>query len=87
MVMKRESLKQNYTLLMKEAVKSSGRKESVSLFRKADKVRLQLNTFKSTCNRCGGSGYQKKSVDVSSTCLSCYGKGYISRQRAKKAII
>ena len=33
-----------------------------------------------TCNKCGGNGYMKSSLNCYQTCLTCLGKGLVSDQ-------
>ena len=82
--MKARSLKKQYTDLLKDVDIANGRKETISLLRKAERIRKKIyKTTKYDCFKCKGLGYQRISQDVAKTCLSCYGKGYVIRNIIK----
>tara|TARA_Y100000589_G_scaffold75914_1_gene69708 strand:+ start:519 stop:779 length:261 start_codon:yes stop_codon:yes gene_type:complete len=76
--MKQKVLKKKYREILKVADLATGRKETVSLLHKAEKIRSKISKkVKYNCNKCNGYGYRRTSIDGAKTCLNCYGKGYI----------
>ena len=63
---------------MKGAEIATGRKETISLLHKAEKIRSKISKkIKYNCNKCNGYGYSRTSIDGAKTCLNCFGKGYL----------
>ena len=76
--MKEKVLLKKYNHLLNVAKLATGRKETVSLLRKAEKIRTKISKkIRYNCNKCNGYGYRRTSIDGAKTCLNCYGKGYI----------
>jgi len=76
--MTEKQLQKNYADLIKSADMANGRKETVSLLHKAEKVRTKiLKKFKKQCPNCNGHGYRRISIDGAKTCLVCFGKGFV----------
>ena len=76
--MKQKHLQKKYSELIKSGAQATGRKETISFFHKAAKVRskIYMNT-RETCPRCNGVGFKRVSLDVAKTCLFCCGKGVL----------
>ena len=71
-------IKVNYKKLLNEADKANGRKESVSYFNRAAKIKSKIySKTKTNCIKCNGLGYLRTSLDIARTCLCCYGKGFL----------
>tara|TARA_B100000965_G_scaffold17612_2_gene13267 strand:+ start:352 stop:603 length:252 start_codon:yes stop_codon:yes gene_type:complete len=82
--MKQKQLQKKYSELIKSGESANGRKETVSFFHKAEKVRTKiLNKTKKTCPKCKGIGFKRITLEVSKTCLHCYGNGFILREFEK----
>tara|TARA_Y100001970_G_scaffold293295_1_gene439122 strand:- start:321 stop:572 length:252 start_codon:yes stop_codon:yes gene_type:complete len=82
--MKQKQLQKKYSELIKSGNTANGRKETVSFFHKAEKVRTKiLNRTKKTCPKCNGIGFKRISLEISKTCLYCCGKGFILRNYEK----
>ncbi len=76
--MKQKQLKKKYSELLKSGVLANGRKETISYFHKAAKVRSKIyNNSNSTCPKCNGVGFKRVSLEVAKTCLFCCGKGFL----------
>ena len=76
--MKQKVLKKKYDEILRVAQSATGRKETVSLLHKAEKIRSKiLKKVRHSCNKCNGYGYRRTSIDGAKTCLSCFGKGYV----------
>ena len=79
--MKKKVLQRKYEEILKTAELASGRKETVSLLHKAEKLRSKISKkIRYNCNRCNGYGYRRTSINGAKTCLHCFGKGYILRK-------
>ena len=75
--MKKKVLQNKYDELLKFAELATGRKETVSLLHKAEKIRSKFpKKVRFNCIKCNGYGYRRTSIDGAKTCLNCYGKGY-----------
>ena len=75
--MTKKDLTKKYKTLMKSADLAFGRKETISLLHKAEKLRSKIYTpIKKICPDCNGSGIKRVSVDGSKTCFNCFGKGF-----------
>ena len=75
--MKKKVLQKKYDEILMVAKLATGRKETVSLLHKAEKIRTKISKkVRFNCNRCNGYGYRRTSIDGAKTCLNCYGKGY-----------
>ena len=73
-----KELKLNYKMLLNEANKAKGRKETVSYLNKAAKLRSKfLSRTQTSCIKCNGVGFLRISLDEARTCLYCYGKGFL----------
>ena len=82
--MKKTKLSVKYIDLLKTAKEVTGRKETVSLLHKAEKIRIKI--IRETVNRCKscyGSGFKRVSINYSKTCLRCFGKGYTIKKYRK----
>ena len=76
--MKRKILQKKYDEILKVAETANGRKETVSLLHKAEKIRSKISKkVRYNCKKCNGYGYRRTSIDGARTCLNCYGKGYV----------
>ena len=76
--MKQKILKKKYDEILKVAESATGRKETVSLLHKAEKIRSKIiKKVRHRCHKCNGYGYRRTSIDGAKTCLNCFGKGYI----------
>ena len=76
--MKQKVLQKKYDELLKVAELATGRKETVSLLHKAEKIRSKIKKkVRYNCNQCNGHGYRRTSIDAAKTCLHCFGKGYL----------
>ena len=76
--MKQKVLKKKYDEILKVAESATGRKETVSLLHKAEKIRSKIiKKVRNRCNKCNGYGYRRTSIDGAKTCLNCFGKGYV----------
>ena len=76
--MKQKVLQKKYDEIIKVVELANGRKEVVSLLRKAEKIRSRISKkTRYNCNKCNGYGYRRTSIDGAKTCLNCFGKGYI----------
>ena len=75
--MKKKFLQNKYEELLKVAELATGRKETVSLLHKAEKIRSKISKkIRYNCHKCNGHGYRRTSIDAAKTCLYCFGKGY-----------
>ena len=82
--MMQKQLKKKYVELLNNANEAQGRKETISLLHKAEKIRTKIiKTTSSKCSKCNGSGYLRLSIDEAKTCLECFGKGYIKKSLIK----
>ena len=78
--MKKKQLQKKYTELIQSGHIASGRKEAVSFYHKAAKVRSKIyKKSKITCSICNGVGIKRVSIEITKTCLSCCGRGYVLR--------
>ena len=76
--MKQKVLQKSYEEILEVAKSATGRKETVSLLHKAEKIRSKISKkARYKCNKCNGYGYRRTSIDGARTCLNCYGKGYV----------
>ena len=76
--MEKKVLQKKYNEILKIAESAKGRKETVSLLHKAEKLRSRITKkIRYNCSKCNGHGYRRTSIDVAKTCLNCFGKGYI----------
>ena len=76
--MKQKILQKEYDEILKVAEHATGRKETVSLLHKAEKIRSKISKkVRYNCNKCNGYGYRRTSIDGAKTCLICFGKGYV----------
>tara|TARA_Y100000589_G_scaffold311025_1_gene330004 strand:- start:510 stop:770 length:261 start_codon:yes stop_codon:yes gene_type:complete len=76
--MKQKILQKKYNDLLKGAEKATGRKETISLLHKAEKIRTKITKkVRYNCKKCNGYGYRRISIDGAKTCLNCFGKGYV----------
>ena len=76
--MKQKVLKKKYDEILKVAETATGRKETVSLLHKAEKIRSKIiKKVRHRCHKCNGYGYRRISIDGAKTCLYCFGKGYL----------
>ena len=79
--MKKKVLQSKYDEMLKSAELASGRKETVSLLHKAEKIRIKISKkVRYNCNKCNGYGYRRTSINGAKTCLHCFGKGYILKK-------
>ncbi len=77
--MTNKELKKKYKSLIKSADLANGRKETISLLHKAEKLRSKIHKpVKKRCSDCNGSGVRRVSVEVSKTCFKCFGKGFLN---------
>ena len=75
--MKEKVLQIKYDEIIKVAELATGRKETVSLLHKAEKIRSKISKkVRYNCLKCNGFGYRRTSIDGAKTCLNCFGKGY-----------
>ena len=78
--MKQKQLQKKYSELIKNGDIANGRKETVSFYHKAAKVRSKIyKKSKVTCSSCNGAGFKRVSVDASKTCLICCGRGFVMK--------
>ena len=71
--MKKKVLQKKYDEILKIAESATGRKETVSLLHKAEKIRSKISKrVRFNCNKCNGYGYRRTSIDGAKTCLNCY---------------
>ena len=76
--MKQKFLQKRYVEILKDVQSATGRKETVSLLHKAEKIRSKISKkVRYKCNKCNGYGYRRTSIDGAKTCLYCFGKGYV----------
>ena len=76
--MKKNTLQKKYKEILKDAESANGRKETVALLHKAEKIRSKISKkVRYNCNKCNGYGYRRTSIDGAKTCLNCFGKGYV----------
>ena len=76
--MKQKILQIKYDEILKSAEHATGRKETISLLHKAEKIRSKISKkVRYNCNKCNGYGYRRTSIDGARTCLNCFGKGYV----------
>tara|TARA_B100000963_G_C22320287_1_gene534045 strand:+ start:215 stop:475 length:261 start_codon:yes stop_codon:yes gene_type:complete len=76
--MKKKVLQKKYDEILRVAESANGRKETVSLLHKAEKIRSKISKkVRYNCNKCNGHGYRRISIDGAKTCLNCFGKGYV----------
>ena len=84
--MKQKMLQKKYDEILKSAQLASGRKETISLLHKAEKIRSKISKkVRFNCNKCNGHGYRRISIDGAKTCLNCFGKGYVFTNSQKKS--
>ena len=77
--MKQKKLNKTYVELLEFANNANGRKETVSILHKAEKIRTKI--YKKTnkkCSNCYGMGFRRISINETKTCLKCFGKGYVN---------
>ena len=83
--MKKKLLQKKYDEILKVAELATGRKETVSLLHKAEKIRSKISKkVRLNCNKCNGYGYRRTSIDGAKTCLNCFGKGYVLNKPQSK---
>ena len=83
--MKKKVLQKEYDEIIKIAESANGRKETVSLLHKAEKIRSKISKkIRFNCNKCNGYGYRRTSIDGAKTCLNCFGKGYVLKNPQSK---
>ena len=77
-----QKLNKKYYELLNIAENANGRKETVSLLHKAEKIRNKIAKATTTlkCVNCYGMGYRKISINETKTCLTCFGKGYVKKK-------
>ena len=76
--MNQKILQNKYDEILKSAEHATGRKETISLLHKAEKIRSKISKkVRYNCNKCNGYGYRRTSIDGARTCLNCFGKGYV----------
>ena len=76
--MKQKILQNKYDEILKSAEHATGRKETISLLHKAEKIRSKISKkVRYNCNKCNGYGYRRTSIEGARTCLNCFGKGYV----------
>ena len=76
--MKKKVLQKKYDELLKVAESANGRKETISLLHKAEKIRSKISKkVRYNCIKCNGHGYRRISIDGAKTCLNCFGRGYV----------
>tara|TARA_B100000212_G_scaffold328192_1_gene292222 strand:+ start:1579 stop:1821 length:243 start_codon:yes stop_codon:yes gene_type:complete len=76
--MEEKFLQKKYDEIIKVADKATGRKETISLLHKAEKIRSKITKkLRFNCKKCNGYGYRRTSIDGAKTCLYCFGKGYV----------
>ena len=76
--MKKKLLQKKYEEILEVAELATGRKETVSLLHKAEKIRSKITKkLKYSCNKCNGYGFRRTSIDGAKTCLNCFGRGYL----------
>ena len=84
--MKQKVLQKKYEEILKTADLATGRKETISLLHKAEKIRSIISKkIRYNCNKCNGYGYRRTSIDGAKTCLNCFGKGYVFKSPSKKS--
>tara|TARA_B100001287_G_C22517092_1_gene450987 strand:- start:333 stop:584 length:252 start_codon:yes stop_codon:yes gene_type:complete len=82
--MKQKQLQKKYSELINSGNLANGRKETVSFYHKAAKIRSKIyKKSKITCESCNGVGFKRISLEVAKTCLICYGKGFILKDYVK----
>ena len=80
-MMKQKQLQKKYTELIKSGTVANGRKETISFFHKAAKVRAKLyKKNKITCSECNGVGFKRISIETAKTCLACCGRGFTYKE-------
>ena len=83
--MKKKFLQKKYVEILESAQLATGRKETVSLLHKAEKIRSKITKkVRFNCNKCNGYGYRRTSIDGAKTCLNCFGKGYFFNNSQSK---
>ena len=76
--MKKQFLQRKHDEILKSAELATGRKETVYLLHKAEKIRSKISKrVRFNCNKCNGYGYRRTSIDGAKTCLNCFGRGYV----------
>ena len=76
--MKQQVLQKKYNDILKSASLATGRKETVSLLHKAEKIRSKITKkVRYSCIKCNGYGFRRTSIDGAKTCFKCFGKGYV----------
>ena len=76
--MNQKVLQKKYEDILKVAKIATGRKETISLLHKAEKIRSKISKkVIYNCHKRNGHGYRRTSIDAAKTCLNCFGKGYI----------
>tara|TARA_B100000575_G_C22775514_1_gene460202 strand:- start:365 stop:625 length:261 start_codon:yes stop_codon:yes gene_type:complete len=76
--MKKKILQNKYDEILKVAELATGRKETVSLLHKAEKIRSKISKkVRFNCKKCNGYGYCRTSIDGAKTCLNCFGRGFV----------
>tara|TARA_B100000212_G_C27203406_1_gene459770 strand:+ start:336 stop:587 length:252 start_codon:yes stop_codon:yes gene_type:complete len=83
--MKQKVLQNKYDEILKVAELATGRKETVALLHKAEKIRSKITKkVRYNCKKCNGYGFRRTSIDGAKTCLNCFGKGYIVQNHQNK---
>ncbi len=78
--MKQKQLQKKYSELIESGNTAKGRKDTVSFYHKAAKIRSKIyKKSKITCESCNGAGFKRISLEVAKTCLTCCGKGFVLR--------
>jgi len=84
--MKKKILQNKYDEILKVAELATGRKETVSLLHKAERIRSKISKkVRFNCIKCNGYGYRRTSIDGAKTCLYCFGKGYVINNSQNKS--
>ena len=79
--MKQKVLQRKYDEILKNVESATGRKETVSLLHKAERIRTKISKkVRYNCDKCNGHGYRRTSIDRAKTCLNCFGKGYVIKK-------
>tara|TARA_B100000614_G_scaffold100272_1_gene90104 strand:+ start:50 stop:301 length:252 start_codon:yes stop_codon:yes gene_type:complete len=82
--MKQKQLQKKYSELLKSGDLATGRKETISYYHKAAKLRSKIyKKSKITCNSCNGIGFRRISIEVTKTCLFCCGRGFLLNDSIK----
>ena len=76
--MNEKVLQKKYDEILKVAQFATGRKETISLLHKAERIRTKISKkVRYNCTKCNGYGFRRTSIDGAKTCLNCFGKGYL----------